>query len=226
MQQIKAKKRKTQSTRRTHRPTTRKPHPSPLNPHPLKPRTAADINRIPPFGSGPLLLEQTREQPLKTVCRLFDYGIDHSLIAVWEEWTELAITSREENVYSETRDRARLIQFGGYFTQLIAAWLQLYTRITPEALRPPQTLSKGIPVKRLLSAEQEPEAVIRRFTRLYTRRESQQELWSATDAIATNPAARQVIRQNLLSYYEAMACITEASFALFPSPESRMGKGL
>ena len=197
-----------------------------LNPHPFAMRTAADINRTPPFGSGPLLLEQTREKPIQTVCNLFDYGIDHSLITVWEEWTELAITSSEENVYSEGSGRARLVRFGGYFTQLIAAWLQLYVRITPEELRPPLMQPKPIPVKRLLSVEHEPEAVIRSFTRLYTRRESLKEFWAVMDSVSANPAARQVVRRNLLSYYEAMACVAEASFALFPSPESRAGNGL
>ncbi len=190
-------------------------------------RDAAEAMQYHPLsGSGPLHIAQARRKPVETVCRLFDYGMDGSLITVWEEWIALAITSSEENEYSEGSGRARLLRFSGYFTQLIAAWMQLYIRITPEALRPPLELPRRVALRPLASIYAEPEAAIAAFCRLYTRAESMQELWSVVEAVAGNPAARQVIRTNLLSYYETTACIAEAGYSLFLSPKNRAGKGL
>src|SRR5690606_14299424 len=103
-------------------------------------RRIKDINRYPFSGNGILHIGQARRKPVATVCALFDYGIDASLIDVWNEWTDIAITSDQENEYREGSSRARLNRFSTHLRQLIAAWLWVYTRITPEVLRPPLEL--------------------------------------------------------------------------------------
>ncbi len=51
---------------------------------PLLLRRAEDVNRTPAFGSGVMLPGQARRKPIETVCSLFDYGMDASLITQWQ----------------------------------------------------------------------------------------------------------------------------------------------
>ncbi len=209
----KAAQHQPQPSRRTTQPSSHNRPPSIFCPHPFVQRNAEDIHRSPSFGSGILLQERARRKPVEIVCSLFDYGMDTSLLTQWDEWEHLAVTSTVENEYNEGSNRGRLLRFGKYFRSLIAAWLRLYVPLTPDSLRLPMQLPAGMP-------PQKPAEVIHEFTRLYNRAESLKELWSLLDAVMANPATPQKTRMNLLSGYEIMACVTEASFALKNSPEN------